>query len=255
MSRTTIQEVGRRLASAFRLTAKPLCIYGSGNVPEGAVHLSRVHRCIAAAMYRMATAADIPAVYLGGEEREGCCPGGITHMGYGEAPEYIRYFVSTGRADIRGGAAEYLKESPELVDRNFRAVGTITPPGKYTVIQHCEALGERHPGIRSLCCFGDAQTIRNLAALAHFDREDLFSPVIVPWGPSCATLVTYPAGMAEKAPKETVFLGPQDPTTNWAIPPDYLAIGIPILTALRMAANIDRSFIGKRPHVAFPERR
>jgi hypothetical protein len=204
-------------------------------------------------MYRMAAMREADTIYATGDEPEGCCPGGMSHTGFTGRPDFIRYFVSTGKKDVRGGAAEYLKSSPEVVEGSFRAVGRITPPGRYLVVQACEALPVPDPGVRSLCCFGSAEQIRNMAGLVHFDREDPFSPVIIPWGPSCATLITYPAGMAEHGPADTAFVGPQDPTQNWSIPPGTLAMGIPAVMAERMAGNLDRSFVVLRPRIAFPD--
>jgi hypothetical protein len=60
-----------------------------------------------------------------------------------------------------------------------------------------------------------------MAALVHFDRDDPFSPVMVPWGQSCSTFITYPAWTAENAPKETAFMGPQDPYQNKELPSGY----------------------------------
>ncbi len=91
-----------------------------------------------------------------------------------------------------------------------------------------------------------------MAALIHFDRDDPFSPVIVPWGPSCSTFITYPAGMAEKAPKHSAFMGPQDPTQNRNLPADMMAMGVPAGMAETMAENLDASFVVRRPQVAFP---
>ncbi len=147
---------------------------------------------------------------------------------------------------------QYVWDVNNMVERCFQALGKVTPPGKYLVVQACEALPDANPGIRSICCFGIAEQIRNMAALVHFDRDDPFSPVIVPWGPSCSTLITYPAGMAENAPKDSAFMGPQDPTQNRSLPPDMMAIGIPAGLAIRMAENLDSSFVVRRPRVAFP---
>ncbi len=174
-------------------------------------------------------------------------------MGFSQKPEEIKYFVSTGRKDVRGGAAEYLKSSPEMVEKCFSALGRLTPPGKYLVVRACGTLPQKHPGIRSLCFFGTAEQVRNMAALVHFARDDPFSPVIVPWGPSCSTFITYPAGMAEHAPARTAFMGPQDPTQNRTLPPGMMAIGIPADVVLEMAANLDDSFVVKRSRVAFPD--
>ena len=174
-------------------------------------------------------------------------------MGFFPEPDDIPFFVSTGRADIRGGAAEYLKSSPEMVKRCFSALGKITPPGKYLVVRTCASLPGIDPGTRSLCFFGTAEQVRNMAALVHFDRDDPFAPVIVPWGPSCSTFISYPAGMVEHAPPRSAFMGPQDPTQNHSLPPDTMAIGIPAGIAAAMAENLDASFVVRRPRVAFPD--
>ena len=126
--------------------------------------------------------------------------GAVPHGIYPGADD-IKYFVSTGRKDVRGGMAEYLKASPDLVDRCTAAAGPIHPPGKYLVVQACEALPDPMPAVMSLCIFGNGEQIRNMAALIHFDRDDPFSPVIVPWGSSCSTFITFPAGLAENTPK------------------------------------------------------
>jgi len=253
MTELNFRDIGDRLATALRLAPRPLAVYGTDTRPAGAVNLPSVNRCIAVAMFRMATGKEVDAVYISGNEPEGCCMGGLSHMGFITPPEHIRYFVSTGRADIMNGAAEYLKATPELVERSLAAEGTITPPGKYLVIRSCDSLPDRDPGIRSICCFGTAEQIRNLAALVHFDRDDPFSPVIVPWGPSCSTFISYPAGMASSAPKNTAFMGPQDPTQNHSLPPDMMAMGIPAEMTRRMVANLDSSFVIRRPKVAFPD--
>ena len=94
-----------------------------------------------------------------------------------------------------------------------------------------------------------------MAALVHFDRDDPFSPVIVPRGSSCSTFITYPAGLAENTPRATAFMGPQDPTQNHSLPLEMMAPGIPAAMAVRMVNNLDASFITRRPQVAFPRPR
>jgi len=255
MNDSSISKIGARFAAAFRLSAQPIAVYGAEEVPADAVPLPSVHRCIAVATFRMATGkTDAPALYLGGDVKAGCCPGGLAHMGLTGRPDDVRWFVSTGRSDVRGGAAEYLKASPELVDACFERAGRITLPGRYLVIRPCRTVTD-DAAVRSLCLFGTAEEVRNIAALVHFDRADPFSPVLAPWGPACATFVSYPAGMTAGAPPDTVFIGPTDPTVNYALPPDILGVGIPAEVARRMAANLDDSFLVRRPNVAFPDLR
>ena len=252
MTENNFREIGMRLKGAFRLSTRPLAVYGSDVLPSGIPHLAEVNRCFAVSLFRMATGNEVSAIYVSADTQEGCCPGGISHMGFAPEREDIKYFVSTGREDIRGGAAEFLKSGPEKVEACFKAMGKVTPPGRYLIVSACDVLPDENPGVRSICCFGTAEQIRNMAALVHFDQDDPFSPVIVPWGPSCATFISYPAGMAENAPSDTAFMGPQDPTQNHTLPPDMMALGIPAEIAERMVKNLDASFIIRRPQVAFP---
>ncbi len=214
--------------------------------------MTEVNRCFAVSMYRMATGNVVSAIYVSADISEDYCLGGLYYMGYIPVPDEIKYFVSTGRKDVHGGVAEYLKVDPELVERCMLTAGPIHPPAKHLVVQACETLSDPGPAIRSLCYFGTAEQIRNMAVLIHFDRDDPFSPVIVPWGSACSTYLTCPAGLADKTPHDTAFMGPQDPTQNHSLPPEMMAIGIPVDTAERMVKNLDASFIIRRPQVAFP---
>jgi len=252
MTTADFREVGSQLAAAFHLSTRPLAVYGTDTLPEGIPPMAGINRCFAVSLYRMAAGREISGIYIGEGATEGCCTGGLFHTGFIPVPDDIKYFISTGRKDVRGGAAEYLKASPELVDRCTAAAGPIRPPGKYLVVQACDALSDPLQTVLSLCIFGNGEQIRNMAALIHFDRDDPFSPVIVPWGSSCSTFITFPAGLAEKTPKNTAFMGPQDPTQNYSLPPEVMALGIPAEMAMRMAENLGASFITRRPRVAFP---
>jgi hypothetical protein len=68
-------------------------------------------------------------------------------------------------------------------------------------------------------------------------------------------MITFPAGMAENAPKDSPFIGPTDPTGNPWLPPELMIMGIPIALALQMAADLDKSFICERSRIAYPEKR
>jgi len=61
--------------------------------------------------------------------------------------------------------------------------------------------------------------------------------------------------MVEKAPKNCIIIGPTDPTGNYWFPQNYLSMGIPFEIAIRMARDLDDSFILKRPEVAYPIKR
>ena len=211
MKDTDFREIGARLKAAFRLSTRPLAVYGSEILPTSIPPMTEVNRCFAVSIYWMATGNELSAIYVSADTSEGCCLGGLYHVGYIPIPDEIKYFVSTGRKDFRGGVAEYMKADPKLVERCMLAAGPIHPPGKYIVVQACETLPAPGPSIRSLCCFGTAEQMRNMAALIHFDRYDPFSSVIVPWGSACSTYITFPAGLAAKIPRNTAFMGRRIP--------------------------------------------
>ena len=91
--------------------------------------------------------------------------------------------------------------------------------------------------------------------LAQYRSGDTFFRTLIPGGPTCATMITYAAGMAAAAPKDVAFVGPVDPTGNIWLPTDLLVMGIPAALARQMTADADESFIGRRGRVAFPEHR
>ncbi|MFW9970672.1 MAG: DUF169 domain-containing protein [Candidatus Odinarchaeota archaeon] len=254
MVNLTIREIGNKLSQAGRLKTTPLCIYGSETIPESAVPVKDINRCIANAIFDLSVHKNINSVYIGNEVLNGCCPGGQAWFGYKTFLPMLKYFLSTGSEDFRGGAAEYLIADPDLSEKQLDSVGRITPINNYIVIQKCDSVGEQDIDVKSFLCFGNSEQIRNLCSLAYFRPEDSFS-IQIPWGPSCASFVTYPAGMAANGSKNCIIIGPTDPTGNFWFPQNYLSMGIPFKIALRMTNDLDESFIIKRPEIAYPVKR
>ena len=246
-------EIGLKIMDAGRLDRHPLFVYAADDIPNGAVHISKVDRCVAHSMFAIAK-EDGPVVYLGDEHLGGCCPGGQYWLGYIPYPKGLSFFISHGSPSYRNGAAEYLKRDPEITERSLANVGKLTPPGRFIVIApyHKRVEGGR---LLSVLCFGRAENVRNLIGLAEFGSDDTFRTCISPWGPACSSMITYASGMAERAPKGSLIVGPGDPTVNEWLPPDLMTLSIPIETAERMANDVEASFLTKRPKVAFPEKR
>jgi hypothetical protein len=255
MSALSVSDIGNKLAQAGRLKIRPLCVYGSEEIPAGVHPSASVSSCIARAILTLAVHEKTPPIYVAASMRENCCAGGLAQFGFTEFNPGIKYFVSTGWKGFRNGAAEYLRASPELFEENRKLMGKITPPGKYLIIQPCADLVKEDRGVRSILCFGVAEQIRNLCSLVHFSSLDPFREILVPQGASCASFVSYAAGMVQNAPADAVFVGPCDPTGNSWLPPDHLSLAIPITIARRMSEDLEDSFIIKRPTVAYPERR
>jgi Uncharacterised ArCR, COG2043 len=174
-------------------------------------------------------------------------------MGFDEPHLMLKYFVTVGRSDYRGGAAEHLKATPELFDEQRKSVGKITPPAKYIVIGPC--IDIELDKVRSVILFAGSEQIRNLCGLAQFNSSDPFFKTIIPAGAICSMMITFPAGMAENAPKDSAYVGPTDPTGNPWLHPELMIMGIPIALAQQMAADLDESFICRRSKITYPENR
>ena len=193
-----VEELGKKVTEAGRLKLRPLCVYCTDEVPEGAVPSYTVDRCIAKAVYTSALFDETPPLYIEAAHEQ-CCGGGMVWLGLAEPHPKLKYFVTVGTPDFRGGAAEHLKATPELFEDTRKHAGKITPPGKYIVIGPCVA--DIAPAtIRSLILFAGSEQIRNLCGLAQFNSSDLFFKTVIPGGPICSMMLAFPAGMAENAP-------------------------------------------------------
>jgi hypothetical protein len=159
-----------------------------------------------------------------------------------------------GTPDFLGGMAEHLKATPELFEDQRKRAGKITPPGKYIVIEPC--MDDIAPDkVRSIILFANSEQIRNLCGLAQFNSSDPFFKAIIPAGATCSMKITFPAGLAENAPKDSAYVGPIDPTGNPWLPPELMIMRIPITLAQQMASDLDESFICRRRKIAYPEKR
>lgn len=248
-----LEELGKKLTEAGRLKLRPLCVYGTDEIPEGAIPSYKVDRCVAKAIYTSALFEETPPLYIeAGHEQ--CCAGGMAWMGLAEPHPKLKYFVTAGTPDFHGGAAEHLKATPELFDEQRERAGKILPHGKYTVIAPCTH-NLAPETVRSFIVFAGSEQIRNLCGLAQFSNSEPFFKTVIPGGPICATMIAFPAGMAENAPKDSAYVGPVDPTGNPWLPPELMIMGIPSRLAQQMGVDLEESFICKRSKIAYPETR
>jgi len=100
-------------------------------LPAGIPPMTGVNRCFAVFPVPDGNGDRCSAIYVSADTSEGCCMGGLYHTGYIPVPDDIKYFVSTGRKDVRGGAAEFLKASPDFVEQCTLGSGADPSPGKY----------------------------------------------------------------------------------------------------------------------------
>ncbi len=244
MPELTIEEIGRILADLVDLETKIVCVSGSEEIPDCGVRTSSISGCLASAMYQMATGA-IPGPLYAGYEQDlpFCrCIGGQAWFGYRSFDPRLMSLLASGSEDLKGLTPKRLKKSREIAQKTISSIGKVLPLGRYVVMSCCEGLQDDR-GVRCIICFGSSEQIRNLCALAHYASRDVFDPISIPWGPSCATMITYPAGMAENAPSDMLFVGPSDPSASVWLPKGCLVVGIPVKMARMMAECAKQSFL------------
>ncbi|WP_081476814.1 DUF169 domain-containing protein [Methanocella conradii] len=173
------------------------------------------------------------------------CIGGPAWFGYDNFDPRLAGLMSMGSKEVKDCNPKYLKESEQVAFEMYKSIGKVTPLGKYVIMEACENV-QGDPGVKCIIFFGTSGQIRDLCALAYFRARDVLSKVSVPWGPACATLVTYPACMSKNISNGQVFIGPTDPSAREWLPDDYMAMGVPIKMAVQMAKDIEKSFIYKR---------
>ena len=253
--RLSISQISSILAGAVDMRFNPVCVYGSDRIPENALRSSQLSDCLACSIFLIADGRTKGPVYAGDESGQVFCRcmGGPAWFGYRGFDPRLPGLMSTGMMSTGSNAAKqdgkHLKENEDIACETYRAVGEIKRLGKYVVISRCDDLQEDSCA-KCIVCFANGEQIRDLCALAHFSSHDVFNLISFPWGPACATLVTYPAGMAENASSSKIFLGPTDPSARIWLPEDCLAMGIPIEIARKMAEGVKRSFLAKRDNVA-----
>jgi uncharacterized protein (DUF169 family) len=241
----SIRQIGDCLAEVVHLKTRPLCVYGSDRIPENAVRSSLLSDCLACNMYHIAEGRAKGPVYVGNEPGQVFCRcmGGPAWFGYAGFDPRLPGLMSTGTT-ATNQSGKNLKENENIACETYRAVGEIKPLGRYVVMRRCDDMRE-DPGVKCIICFAGGEQVRDLCALAHFSSHEVFNLVSVPWGPACATLVTYPAGMAEKVGPARIHLGPTDPSARDWLPKDCLAMGIPVEIARKMAEGATGSFLGR----------
>ena len=124
MSRMSSTDIGKMFEVAFRLKCRPVCVFGTEDIRSGAVPLGKVDRCVARAIFVLASRLGFTPFYLGKEAKEGVCGGGQGWLGMAQTPVQIEIFhLFRGSRSSMNGTAEYLKATPDLAENFFKAPG------------------------------------------------------------------------------------------------------------------------------------
>jgi hypothetical protein len=246
----TTNDVGERLSRAGRLELRTLCVCATEKPPTGLDRVSDIittgHHCLGKAS--LLVAAGVSEGYvIDRDEPKGICGGALGWLGLVEfGPEVINEIGT-------GPDAMFLKQSPQCAAQTLKAIGKTRFPGAHLVVQATEKAADMQA--LSYLCFGGAEQVRNLCGLLHFGSNSPFGQIDAAWGSFCASFIAFPSGMAEGAPKESAFLGPTAPDGNPWFPMDLMAIAFPARVALRMAGQVDESFVAHCVETSYPEKR
>lgn len=243
----SLKTINDTLVKAGGLEYRIIGVFSQDSAPEAAVTAAKVvtqgNPCVSKALFAMASDKDVPAIYVGQDVSRETCWAAPAWLGYAGFPPNAEAMFSS---DSPSPKALALKRSMALCRETFTDMGKITPLGKYVVMRPLSEAGDNMDGLLSILCFGNAAQIKNLGAQVHFSEAKAFTPIMAPWGSGCSMFVTYPAGLASNAPKDTAFLSSMSPEANDWLPKDIMALGIPADMAVLMAEGYEKSFLAKQ---------
>jgi len=226
---------GNLWAKYFAGAELPIVFYYT-NAPAGArrVAAGRSNRCLVANFVRVrkGEALRFDADSIG-------CPGGKRYTGFAESirPGF-EYFLSCGIPGKMEG--ERYKKSPELVREVMARAPVFKAPGNSIVFKRWDLLDESDAP-DAVVFFATPDVLAGLFTLASFDEAEL-SSVIAPFSAGCGSVVEYPyLEKASKAPR--CVIGMFDPSARPYVEPDRITFAAPWEKFVRMAGNMEESFL------------
>ncbi len=192
------------------------------------------HQCIigALAKVRKGVALCFEAGSIG-------CIGGKKYLGFShDLMPNFEYFLSCGIPGKLEG--ERYKKSPELVKEFLKNAKTSDAPAKYIVFKRLDQVTESdNPEV--VIFFATPDVLSGLFTLANYDEAEL-NGVICPFCAGCGSIVQYPY-LENKSSRPRAVLGMMDISARPYIPKDTLSFAVPMSKFVRMAGNMDESFL------------
>jgi uncharacterized protein (DUF169 family) len=167
------------------------------------------------------------------------CPGGKRYLGFSPdlMPDF-EYFLSCGIPGKMEG--ERYKQSPELVREAMADWPAFEAPAKYIVFKRWDNLsGADNPEV--VVVFAQPDVLSGLFTLASFDEKE-GAMNVTPFGSGCSSIVQYPYLETGKERPGTV-IGMFDVSARPYVPDDVLTFAAPMSKFLRMADNMEESFL------------
>ncbi len=167
------------------------------------------------------------------------CAGGKRYTGFSPnlRPKF-EYFLSCGIPGEMEG--ERYKKTPELVLEQLKVQKSFSAPAKYLIFKRWDQLTRADEPL-AVIFFGKPDVLSGLFTLANFDESRL-DGVITPMGSGCASIIQYPYHECQSDAPRAV-LGMFDVSARPCVPEGELTFTVPWSKFVRMAENMDESFL------------
>ncbi|MBU1910263.1 MAG: DUF169 domain-containing protein [Verrucomicrobia bacterium] len=167
------------------------------------------------------------------------CGGGKRYLGFTqELRPNFEYFLSCGIPGKLEG--ERYKKSPELVAEAMKHQRPFEAPARTLVAKRWDAL-EAGDEPFVVVFFAPPDVLSGLFTLANFDETEP-DGVRAPFGAGCSSVIYYPFHELRSA-KPKAILGMFDVSARPCVGPNLLTFAVPWPKFVRMAGNMDESFL------------
>jgi uncharacterized protein (DUF169 family) len=167
------------------------------------------------------------------------CPGGARFLGLSTSMRPgMEYFLSSGIPGKMEG--ERYKKTPELAAAFIRQTEFAPVTTKYCIFAPLDQL-ETFDGVEVIAFLVTPDQLSFLFTLANFGAEDQ-NGVICPFTAGCGTFVGEPRRQGYSDDPKGV-IGMFDPSARPCVPPSALSFSGPTKLIMRMAEDIDESFV------------
>ena len=167
------------------------------------------------------------------------CHGGKKYLGFSDKimPDF-EYFLSCGIPGKLEG--ERYKKTPELVKATMKHWPGFKAPSRFIVFKRWDKL-EDWDNPEVVVFFARPEVISGLFTLANFDEVEP-NGVFTPFAAGCGSMVMYPY-LERTSDRPRAVLGMFDVSARPFVPTDTLTFSVPIDKFLRMAENMEESFL------------
>lgn len=167
------------------------------------------------------------------------CAGGRRYTGFrDELTQGFEYFLSCGIPGKMEG--ERYKKSPDLVREWLKIAPKFKAPQPYIVFKRIDLLAD-HESPDAVIFFASPDVLSGLFTLANFDEIEP-NGVYCPFSAGCGSIVQYPY-LEKDLKRPRAVIGMFDVSARPYVPKETLTFAVPINKFVRMAGNMEESFL------------